>query len=217
MKKILFTALLLVVISGAAAIIIRAQNSNQMSSDQQQDILKTVQGLVNESNYKLLGFSSADEAKNVRLGNQFAVSIIPLDKLKSFDSTKNKVDDIIAPTPTKLFTLVSSQSNQAISIIETAPKNGKWELINFGNPRLAQAIAAATKGSALRQFNGAIIVRILALRIDLLELNQGTDNPVFISLNDVPRINLRKGEPLSGNELISRVLPVAQHYNGLPL
>jgi len=215
MKKYILINIPAVIILTFTCTLIMAQNKPVLDRETSDRVLKTIQQLVTDSNYQKLGFASADDAKDLSIGAALPVSIIPLDKLKTLDSATGTLQSIKMPSQSAYYALISGRSHQTVALANVEMKDGKSVIRGVGSTGLANAISAASGRLSVEMRQSSELIRILALQLDFLAVTeQGT--VYYIPLTSVPDVQIEKGSRLTEQSLLSKVLPLAHRYNGLP-
>jgi hypothetical protein len=192
-----------------------AQNRNTLDKETEAIVLKTVYQLVNDSNYSKLGFASVAEARNLTIGTGLPISIVPLDKLKTLDSASGSLQTIKLPSQSALYPLINARSQQPVALVNIEMKEGKATVRGIGNNSLAAAIKTTSANLSPDMQRSAELVRIPALQLDFLSVtDQGTH--YYLALTTIADLQIEKGARLTDQSLLTKVLPLARRYNGLP-
>lgn len=171
------------------------------------DAIGTLQKLVNEENYKSLGFQSLDEVKQAQTGQPFEVQNLGLDKLKSYKAGADPNSLLVPSTETIYPVNVGNAVRSGITIVH---KQQGYEPASFGNADIVQRL------SANRQNPGDFVVRIPAFNLYFIARRVET-RIVLVPIVDDPRLKVRTGEATPIEVVIDQLRPYIEDYNGLPM
>lgn len=178
--------------------------------------LVTLQKIGKATNAKAMGFKSADEMANAKLGEPLSVFMVELDLLRAYQSGSdpNKllkpIDKVIYP--------VSAQDQVRSSIVLQKGKEG-WKASDFGGANFARLITRARDESAKATSlppAAYFVVQVPALNAYFLGYRQD-DKLMLASIIDDSTMNLRAGTALPAEQVFGELVPFAQKYNGLPM
>jgi len=218
MKIVLFTLVSLIAASGVLAqgdVTPDAQHKESETRDVATQALVTFQKIGNQTNFKAMGFESADEMTNATLGNPLSVYMVELGDLRAYQggSDPNKllkpIDKVIYP--------VNVKDEVRSSIVLQKGKEG-WKASDFGGANFARLVTRARDESAKATglpATGYFVVQVPSLNAYFLGYHQN-DKLMLVSLADDPALNLRAGAPLPAEQVFGDLVPFAQKYNGLP-
>src|SRR5579883_3538491 len=104
-----------------------------------QDAIGVLQKLVNEQNYKSLGFDSLDEVKRAQLATPIQVYNIGLDKLKGYQAGQDP-NALLAASPETIYPVtVDGQVKTGVTIVH---KEQGYEPASFGNADIVKRLAS---------------------------------------------------------------------------
>ncbi len=178
--------------------------------------LTTLQELGKRTNFKQMGFQSADQIGHAKLGEPFSVFMVELQDLRAYQpgSDANRllkpIDKVIYP--------VSADDQVRTSIVLQKGKEG-WKTSDFGGANFARLATKARDESekANNLAPGAyFVVQVPALNAYFLGYRQD-GNLMLISLIDDSDLQLKAGTPLPAAQVFDQLRPVAEKYNGLPM
>ena len=210
MRSLLLTGglLLLVVNMGC-----RGSEHPKSSPQPQQaasNALSVLQKLINDQNYRTMGFDSVDEVKQAQLGQPFAVSTIGLEQLKSYRTGAN-ANSLLANSAETIYpVLVRGQVKSSVTIVQ---KQDGYQPSSFGNAEIIKSLARYRQGEfAASEF----VVRVLAL--NMYFLGRHVEDRLFLTpITDDPRLKLHPGESVPAELVLEQLVPLANAYNGEPM
>jgi len=169
-----------------------------------------LQKLVNEQNYRSLGFDSVDEVKQAQLGQPLTVMNIPLEALKGYQPGTDPQTLLVKSSETIYPVTVNAQVKSSVTIVHS---EAGYAPSSFGNAPIVKALSQYRQGpNAESQF----VVRVPAL--NLYFLGQTVEGKTMIvPIAEDPRFKLRPGEAVSLEAALPELVAAANAYNGLPL
>ncbi|HEX8473128.1 MAG TPA: hypothetical protein VF666_03790 [Pyrinomonadaceae bacterium] len=112
--------------------------------------LATLAKLVNEQNYRAMGFESVAEVSTAALGEPIRVLMVKLDALRAYQPGSDP-NLLLSDVPQSVYpVMVRDQVRSTITVSQVDA--GRWTAVSFGNPHLArQTVQARRAISAARQ------------------------------------------------------------------
>lgn len=98
--------------------------------------------LVNDQNYRDLGFESPDEIASATLGAPLQILFVRLDRLREYREGTD-VSTLFSQASEMNFPVMANEQVRSSVVVQQV--NGKWETGTLGNGALAKLIAAAQK------------------------------------------------------------------------
>ncbi|HTZ89987.1 MAG TPA: hypothetical protein VMA71_06590 [Alloacidobacterium sp.] len=166
-----------------------------------------LQKLVNEQNYKSLGFASLDEVKEARLGQPMEVYNIGVEKLKNYQSGQDPNSLLTTSEETIYPVTVDGIVRSGVTLVH---KEQGFEPSSFGNAEIVKRLAG------YRQTPDDFAVRIPALNLYFVGRYVETRIVVAPIVND-PRLKVRAGEAAPLEVVVDQLRPYADSYKGLPM
>ncbi|HVW76539.1 MAG TPA: hypothetical protein VHB45_02925 [Alloacidobacterium sp.] len=166
-----------------------------------------LQKLVNEQNYKSLGFQSLDEVKQAQLGQPMEVFNIGLDKIKSYQAGEDPNQLLTASAETIYPVTVSNAVRTGVTIVH---KERGYEPSSFGNADIVKRL------SAYRQTTADFVARIPAFNMYFIGRHVDT-RVVLVPIVSDPRLKVQAGEATPLEVVIDQLRPYVNAYNGLPM
>lgn len=160
-----------------------------------------------------LGFASAAEAADTKLGNPYPIVFVELEKLKQWqpgDDPKN-LSDLLEPTDQVIYPLIVG--NKVKSSLTVTQIGAGWRTTEWGAKERIRLLNAALDNARVAESN--FLVTIPALNLDFL--GDMTDGPFrVIPIRDDPRYRLMRTESVSAKDLFIKLLPEAKAHDGNP-
>ena len=174
------------------------------------DALGVLQKLVNQQNYRAMGFDSVDEVKQAQLGQPLPTFNIGLDQLKGYQTGANANSFLTQNSETIYPVTVNGQVKSSVTVVQKA---GGYEPSSFGNAEIVKALSRYRTGeNAANDF----VVRVPALNMYFLA--KRVENRLFLTpIVDDPRLKLKVGEEVPAEIVLEQLAPIAKAYNGLPM
>ncbi len=170
--------------------------------------LATLTQLATEKNFQQLGFTSLEEVKTAKLGEPLADFIVPLDRLKAYQSGSDP-NPLLVSSGRMIYPVMSADAVR--SSVTVQKMEGKWAPVAYGSASLA------VLAGKMRPKEGgvAVIVRIPAL--NLFFLGHRVEGKLMLTpLMDDPRYQLKAGEAVPAEKVFDAVLPDAKRHDGQP-
>jgi hypothetical protein len=204
---------ILILIGGACARKGSADRDTNQNQNNQQETFADAQSaatqsltifrrLVNNQNYRDLGFESPDEVANATLGEPLPVMFVRLDQLRGYQAGTD-VNSLLGQSNEVNFPVIAN--NQVRSSVVVEQVNGRWKTGTLGNGALAKHIAAVR-----RDRTGAALVHFAALGLYFLG-ERNTDNKWTLTpLVSNSELNLAAGRPIPAEEVFTRLAGAAK-------
>jgi hypothetical protein len=173
------------------------------------DGLNVLKKMVNEQNYRSMGFDSVDQVNQAQLGSPLSVSDIGLDQLKGY-KTGVKPDALLTQTNRTMYP-VTVRSDVKSSITTTQRDNG-YRASTFGDAEIIKSLARYRKAES----PGDFVVRVPALAMYFLA-RRVEDRVVVIPIIEDPRLKVKVGEPVPLETVLEQLVQLANNYNGEPM
>jgi hypothetical protein len=166
-----------------------------------------LQKLVNEQNYKSLGFQSLDEVKQAQPGKPMEVYNMGLDRLKSYQAGADP-NSLLSPSAETIYpVMVDGNVRSGITIVH---KEQGYEPSSFGNADIIQRL------SRYRASDAEFAVRIPAFNMYFIGRRVDT-RLVLVPIVSDPRLKVQEGETVPIEVVIDQLRPYVNAYNGLPM
>jgi hypothetical protein len=214
MKNKIITLLLATTFILVAVLVLVAQggNGNDVISNKQiTESIESFTKLINNDNANSFGLKNAEELKALKGGKQYKKYMIELNDIKKFKPADN-VDGITKELPSVEVTLVDG-AGQIRTSIEYVKNKDKWEASGFGMSREIIALQGAQK--QIDSVKDGRLISIPALQTHFYAVTTGTGTN-FIPLEDNATLGFRKGLAIPSAEALTKLIALANEYNGLP-
>jgi hypothetical protein len=167
--------------------------------------MNTLQKLVNDQNYKSLGFETVDEVKRAQLGQPLEVYNIGLEKLKDYQAGQEP-DSLLTPSAEMIYPVtVGGDVRTGVTIIH---KEQGYESLSFGRADVVKRLAA------YRQSPAEFVVRIPAF--NMYFVGRRVDKRVMlVPITNNPRLKVQAGEAAHLEAVMGQLRPYIDSYNGI--
>ena len=165
--------------------------------------LTTFRQLVNNQNFKDLGFESADEVSKAALGQPIKILVVSLNQLLRYEPGSNPSTMLTDFHQMHYPVVVNEQVRSAVMVDQV---EGKWKAGTFGASKLAQLIGAARKAASSPDDS---VVQVPTLGLYFLahtEENRMTLTP----LADYSDFGIRGGSAMPAEQVFAALQPVAK-------
>jgi len=209
MRSLIWMLSLLLVTAGCE----RASEPQKPPASQPQeaadDGLSVLKKMVNEQNYRAMGFDSADQVNQAQLGSPLSVSDIGLDQLKGYKAGA-KPDSLLTQSNRTMYP-VTVGGDVKSSVTITQRDNG-YRASTFGDAEIIKSLSRYRKTES----QGDFVVRVPALAMYFLA-RRVDDRVLVIPIIDDPRLKVKVGEAVPLETVIAQLVPLANGYNGEPM
>jgi hypothetical protein len=164
--------------------------------------------LINAANYKTMGFDSVAEVASAKLGDAIPVFMVRLDQLRRYtgeDGSRLLVD-------LQTFVYPVHVAGQVRTAVEVRLVNGTWETARIGGAQRIRAIDKHRKAvmkSTRMAMSDFFEVRIPAVRLTFLGHHDAAGLKLT-PLSDEPSLRLVAGTPEAAEQILARLVPLAQ-------
>jgi hypothetical protein len=181
--------------------------SVQLQQQAADNAIGLLQKLVNEQNYKSLGFLSLDEVKQAQLGQPMEVYNLGLEKLKSY-RTGQDPSSLLTPSAETIYPVtVDGSVRTGLRIVH---KEHGYEPSSFGKADIVKRLAE------YRRNPGEFVVRIPVFQMYFVGRHVETC-VVLVPISNDPRLKVQAGEAAPLEVIVNQLRPYANSYDGLPM
>ncbi|MBX6360304.1 hypothetical protein [Pseudacidobacterium ailaaui] len=172
-----------------------------------QDAIGVLQKLVNEQNYKSLGFDSLDQVRRAQLAPPLQVYNIGLDRLKSYQAGQDPNTLLTQSTETMYPVTVDGQVKTGVTIVHN---ESGYTPSSFGNADIVKRLAGN------RHNENEFVVRIPAFNMYFVG-RRVEDRLVLVPIVEDPRLKVEQGQAVPIEVVLDQLKPYVDAYNGLPM
>jgi len=180
-----------------------------------QGALATFSRLVNERNYREMGFDSVGQVQSATLGMPIHAFMVRLDSLRQYQPGQDPTG-LLRPIPSVTFPVVAEE--QSRSSLTLARRGMTWETVSVGAPNKTRSIDSLRTRLAQQEGQSPeayFEVRIPALSIQFLGIQRG--GQLFLTpLWSDPRFQFVVGTTLPASDAFARMVQAAREHNGQP-
>lgn len=213
MRCVSISALLLCVMSGvASAQTPRTSGKGERVTPQSAAAaaLPTLRRAATGEGARLLGFRSAEEAAQARLGEPFVISYVPLEGLREYDASKNPSSIILDGRRMLFPVLVGAETRTGIEVSE---KHG-WHASAIGGSAIALLLEEArTAHRGSHPGSSYFAVQVPALNLYFLGVDTAGARMLIPLANDERFPRLRAGEAVGASEALAELVPAARQLD----
>ncbi len=168
-----------------------------------ENAIDVLQKLVNEQNYKSLGFLTIGEVQQAELGEPMEVYNMGLEKLRSFRAGQDPNSVLMLSVETIFPVTVGSEVRTGVTI---SHREQGYEASSFGNADVVRRLAG------YRQSPKEFAVRIPALNMYFVGRHVETCILLMPIIND-PRLKLQAGETAPLEVVVKQLRPYLTHHS----
>ena len=164
--------------------------------------------LVNNQNFRDLGFESPDEVANATLGQPLPVMFVRLDQLRQYQQGTD-VNSLLGQSNEVNYPVLAN--NQVRSSVVVQQVNGRWKTGTLGNGALAKHIADARKGrTGAEGATQQALVHVGSLGFYFLGERSADNKWTLTPLVSNPDLNLAAGRAVPAEEVFTRLATAAK-------
>ena len=180
--------------------------------------LKTFPAMIDEENFKAMGFKSVSEARQAKLGQPIKVFMVRLDHLSKYEP--GTPPDSLLDTTTSQVIFPLTVDNEARCAITVSLRNEQWVVTRFGSPNLTKLVSSARQASMKMTElppSAYSIVRVPALNMVFVAYQDKDTNELMLTPTlDNPNLEMKAGSSMPATEVFNKLVPLAQGHSGLP-
>jgi hypothetical protein len=177
--------------------------------------LQAFRGLVDDQNFRELGFESREEVASAALGDPIRVYMVRLDRLREFQATG---DPKALLTDTRQLIFPVTAGGQTRSSITVADENGRWASAAFGGPNLIKQLTTQRDNLARAESRPAAsysYVKVPSLNAYFIASESGVGGELMVTpLNDVPNVQMKQGASMAAKDAFAALVPAARAHDG---
>lgn len=200
-----------------------ANQNNQAPTDRAGDPraaategLQSFRSLVDDQNFRDLGFESKDEISSATLGDPVSVYLVRLDQLREFQPEADPHKLITATTEMIYPVMVKDQARSSITLTQ---EGGKWVAAGFGGAKLIRQLAKVRANLGASESTPGkpdMFVKVPALNVYFVARpNQSPGGELTLTpLTDQPDYRMKEGGGIPAKEAFSALVPAAKLHDG---
>jgi hypothetical protein len=177
--------------------------------------LETFRKLVNQQNYRAMGFDSLSEVRSAVIGDPLVAFYLRLDHLRSYQPGGDPLS-ILSGGVKVVYSVLVGHEVRASIVLDKGARG--WTPVSYGGPNYAKLlyrIRAQSGPGAAGPGTHYFAVNALALGVDFLGLSQQA-KLVLIPLLDDHQGRWKAGVGLPADRILGFLVADAKAYNGLP-
>jgi hypothetical protein len=188
----------------------RQKNESKPPAQQAQEAaanaVSVLQKLVNEQNYKSLGFQTMDEVKQAQLGQPMEVYYLGLERMKDYQAGEDP-NSLLTPSAELIYPVtVGGNVRTGVTIVH---KEQGYESSSLGNADIVKGLAS------YRQSPKEFAVRIPAFNLYFVGRQVDT-RVVLVPIANNPRLKAQAGEATPLEVVVDQLRPYVDSYDGRP-
>ncbi len=180
-----------------------------------QEVLQTYARLVNQQNFRDLGFESTEEIRAATLGTPLQQFMIRLDELREYQATRPALPLLHGTDRVRFPVLAQDATRSSLTVTR---QDDRWVAYAFGDAALIRALAGARTEAAARE--GARpeeYVEVWMPALNVVFIGRQRDGDLFLTpVTDDARFGFTRGETLAASEALRRMVEAAREHNELP-
>ena len=166
--------------------------------------------LVNEQNYRVLGFNSFAETSEMTLGDPLSIYFIGLTEIKNFTENDDPENLFAKPVETIYPVNVRDEVRSSVSVKKSGEE---WIVTGFGRPKWIKAVNRIIADSPGKEDSGYFIVEIPSLY--LLLIGRREQGKLFLThVHDHDDLNFKAGETGLATEVLSKIQQATKDDKG---
>lgn len=184
----------------------KANSVAQQPQEAATNAVSLLQKLVNEQNYKSLGFETLDEGKQAQLGEPMAVYYLGLERMKSYQAGDN-AKALLTPSSEMIYPVtVGGDVRTGVTIVQ---KEQGYESSSFGNADIVKRLAG------YRQSAKEFAVHIPAFNLYFVGRSVNS-HVLLVPIANNPRLKAQAGEATPLEVVVGQLRPYVDSYDGRP-
>jgi len=195
-----------VLVAGCSRYKDKANPAAQQPQEAAINAVSLLRKLVNEQNYKSLGFETVDEVKQARLGQPMEVYYLGLERMKSYQAGEDP-NNLLTPSAELIYPVtVGGDVRTGVTIVH---KEQGYESSSFGNADIVKRLAG------YRQSAKEFAVRIPAFNLYFVG-RPVNSHVLLVPIANNPRLKAQAGEATPLEVVVDQLRPYVDSYDGRP-
>ena len=178
--------------------------------------LRTFAELVNETNFRVMGFESPAEVGTATVGDPLVRFYVRLDRLREYREGTDPFG-LLSGGESVIYPVLVGDKVRSSMILEKKPEG--WQTVSYGGPQAVRQLAGARDSARSREKapeRKYFSVRVPALALEFLAALQD-DSLTWIPLTPDPKGRWKAGEALPAGRVLGELVADAKAHNGLPI
>lgn len=180
--------------------------------------LKTFPEMIDEKNFRAMGFKSVSEARQAVLGQPMKVFQVRLDRLRKYEP--NTPPDSLLEKANSQVMFPLTVNKEARCAITVSLREEQWVVTRFGSSNLTKLVSSARQASMKMTKlppSAYTIVRVPALNMVFVShQDRETKGLMLTPTIDYPNLEMKAGSSMPATEVFNKLVPLARSHNGLP-
>ena len=184
----------------------KANSAAQQPQEAATNAVSLLRKLVNEQNYKSLGFKTVDEVRRAQLGEPMEVYYLGLERMKSFQAGDD-AKGLLTPSLEMIYPVtVGGDVRTGVTIVH---KEQGYESSSFGNAEIVKRLAG------YRQSAKEFAVHIPAFNLYFVG-RPVNSHVLLVPIANNPRLKAQAGEATPLEVVVDQLRPYVDSYDGRP-
>ena len=181
-------------------------NPAQEAQEAAANAVSLLRKLVNEQNYKSLGFETVDEVMRAQLGQPMEVYYLGLERMKSYQAGEDP-NNLLTPSSELIYPVtVGGDVRTGVTIVH---KEHGYESSSFGNADIVKRLAG------YRQSAKEFAVHIPAFNLYFVG-RPVNSHVLLVPIANNPRLKAQAGEATPLEVVVDQLRPYVDSYDGRP-
>ena len=179
------------------------------------ETLKTFGSLINDKNFKAMGFKSVDEVRSAQLGDYLRVFMVRLDMLQKYQPNDDPEKMLQGGERVIYPVMIDNHVRSSFTVHKVKEK---WSATGFGNSNLIKLLDKGRKiesDSSRLSLSSYFVVKIPALNLFFIGF-RAQDKLMLTPLFDDKGLGIKAYKSKAAEEIFEALIPVAKNHDGLP-
>jgi len=210
MKRSLFRGGLVVIVCVGCAVGANAQDRSMTAPAAEREVaqlgMRDLASLVNEQNFRLLGFQSIDEARSASIGTPITRRVVGYDRLLAFQPGA-PISSLYVHAEQRVYPVQAGGATRCVILM--SQRDGRWVVSSIGDAYLGEAL----KDALPRQPPGStpMFISIPGLNIDLVGFQRGTAL-TLLPVRDYPEARLTRMTAVESEVFLPAIATYARDF-----
>lgn len=183
-----------------------AANAMQTADEAAQKVIASLPQLINESNYRTMGFASLDEVKSARLGTSVQKRQIAYQTMVGYKDGSSIDQLFVTGAPAvRVFPIQVGDSVRATASV--SQQDSSWRIGSIGDTPIAELFTAAGADRSSLE-----LVSIPGLNLEFGSIRRN-GQAMLIPAQDVPETQIVKGRAINVVEAVPQIAAYARDFD----